>query len=104
MIATTVSTALVFVLAFASVAQAECSWVLWGTTVGAEATATAVSGHTTIADCQREQKKWEARIADQRKVELEAMKRGEIASSSLPTYFRCLPDTVDPRAPKGSGR
>ena len=59
-------------LASAATAYAECAWVLW---VGVQPS----DAFVTVAECKTEAKKAEA--------------KGWVA--------RCLPDTVDPRGPKG---
>jgi hypothetical protein len=72
-----------FVLASAATARAECAWVLWWAKGSGE-----LGSHLD----------WEPQSAYTRE---EACKRGLTGGRQLfPDYaFRCLPDTVDPRAP-----
>jgi hypothetical protein len=78
-------------------AWAECAWVLWAGTSGAGPASEpyrsivyfARGGHETRADCERDRQ--------------EQMKNLEQARAARGVML-CLPDTIDPRAPKGSGR
>jgi hypothetical protein len=78
-----------YLLASTATAYAECGWVLWEYTEeptrGAK-TYVPVAGKPTESECH-------------------ALRRG--AKRDSRGYFvndLCLPDTVDPRGPKGSGR
>jgi hypothetical protein len=71
-------------VAFAGSAAADCAWVLWSRVGG---TAYIVGAYPTRSDCYTEMT-----IQKQEK----PPSRGEVLS--------CLPDTVDPRGPKGGGR
>jgi hypothetical protein len=87
------------VLAFATSASAECAWVLW-----TETTIVGISGSTwalgdvfaTRAECDA----WRMRYfrAEQERRVREATTPG---GTTLSRNDRCLPDTVDPRGPKG---
>jgi hypothetical protein len=100
---------LTFMLAVPAHAGAECAWVLW------------VEGKETVEDIttaarweviQAAQSEKICETALQAKMNLE--KRDDVVSSnavrfrrgrSLMTFrYLCLPDTVDPRGPKGGGR
>jgi hypothetical protein len=97
--------AAVLTLAPMQAAWAECAWVLWGAELGGQAIA--VAGYKSIAECQREKKVWEARQDSRWPAALDAPRQGSHnppATVASPGSFRCLPDTIDPRGPKGRGR
>ena len=77
-----------------SVAHAECAWVLW---LGTGATYTpfgAYGGNTGEKEC----KEGVAQLmSDMRK---DAKQMGEFLKAS--SRYVCLPDTVEPRGPKGT--
>jgi hypothetical protein len=67
-------------------AEAECAWVLWAAPPGQvlppsdpSPVLSPMAAFRTLDECQREKEKREV-------------------------YTRCLPDTIDPRWPKGSNR
>lgn len=79
-------------LAIAASASAECAWVVWRAPLDAIAgqfmltAAVPVSAHVTEAACK----------------ETMATMNQELRQSGKPNaFFTCLPDTVDPREPKG---
>jgi hypothetical protein len=78
-------------LAIAGSASAECAWVLWSNNY-------AVDSYPTRSECREEaerrtQKHTEYMEKNPPKNTVEMLLRS--------TAFRCLPDTVDPRGPKG---
>jgi hypothetical protein len=80
-------------LASVASASAECAWVLWNEATDMQAqpiktTWTPLQGFVTSATCNAEATK--SRQQD---------KRG--TDSHMMRVLRCLPDTVDPREPKG---
>ena len=81
---------------FASPAAAECAWVLWSTamtkSIRYENTLPA-RGYKTRDECERE--------LDRRQGREEARRRED---PDTEYFFLCLPDTIDPRGPKGAGR
>jgi hypothetical protein len=92
-----------YLLTSAATAHAECAWVLWGNVEK--------GGHFTDGS------KWKALVAHRTQVACEQDRDGEQAKRRAleDTFlkatggtdvilFRCLPDTVDPRGPKGDGR
>jgi len=83
---------LALVLAFATSAHAECAWVLWGTEkkggMSYPEKAVPTGAFLTTEFCDRARKE----------VEEVGEARGR------PAYWFCLPDTIDPRGPKGDQR
>jgi hypothetical protein len=79
------------VLILATSASAECAWVLWG----------AQRPHEGTADARA----WWVLAAYPTKAECES-RRGAVhrRRTSEEASFECLPDTVDPRSPKGGTR
>jgi hypothetical protein len=74
-------------LTLATSASAECGWVLWVQAVASRSSVTvAFAGFPRWEDCDRE------RVTRQKPPQ----------GKDTPTaFFVCLPDTVDPRGPKG---
>src|SRR6266705_1691181 len=97
-----------YLLTSAATAYAECTWVLWDRDwipvpggVSEEKMWIVVSGHQNLPDCEVKRTKlakdleWMHKEYDKR--------TGAKASESEPYVpaLVCLPDTVDPRGPKG---
>ena len=82
-------------LTSAATAYAECAWVLWagGVKTSGEAVYAPIEGYPTRAECVKGRS---ASSVD----EVEQLKR-DIAGAGMKLAFTCLPDTVDPRGPKG---
>jgi hypothetical protein len=88
------------VLTFAPMqAWAECAWVLWqeqtvtGSTGVIQATRwSPIGGSSGIGPCGK------ALPPDSREP------RADATPGELVKQYRCLPDTIDPRGPKGGGR
>jgi hypothetical protein len=82
-------------LAVAATADAECAWVLWagGVKTSGEAVFVPIEGYPTKAECEKGRS---ASAVD----EVEQLKR-DVAGAGIKLAFTCLPDTVDPRGPKG---
>jgi hypothetical protein len=76
------------VLTVTTAAGAACAWVLWQETTYISAGYTAMLA-TTENDCNA------------RKVEYERRPRPETIDKNAGLRYVCLPDTVDPRGPKG---
>jgi hypothetical protein len=75
-------------------AWAECAWVLWVTGTDGSSTAAAPwNSYKSLQECKQDQQG-------------PAMKKilSENERKGLHLLPVCLPDTVDPRGPKGSGR
>ena len=80
-------------LASAATAGAECAWVLWATSGDA---ILPMDGFKTREECNADK----AARSDYMKKEIQAGRLD--ARREIPLL--CLPDTVDPRGPKGGGR
>ena len=82
-------------LTSAATASAECAWILWagGVKASGEAVYAPIEGYPTRAECMKGRT---ASSVD----EVEQLKR-DVAGAGMKLAFTCLPDTVDPRGPKG---
>ncbi|PYN94816.1 MAG: hypothetical protein DMD91_26785 [Candidatus Rokuibacteriota bacterium] len=81
-------------LGLARQAAAECAWVMWSTTIypSGNQVVSPFSSFTMKPDCD-EQARFRT-VAD----------TGWKSEPRTVTTYTCLPDTVDPRTPKGSAR
>jgi len=78
--------ALLILLLSATAAHAECAWVLWGQTVDPWNAVVSLSLGA-----------WRSR----EECEQERQKREQAPEELRMASYACLPDTIDPRAPKG---
>jgi hypothetical protein len=92
-LATTILAALLAVLTLVSSAWAGCAWVLWRVDHDVQRTLhVAFDAYETKQQCDVERQQLAEKAAD-------------VINRGGPFFgFICLPDTVDPRGPKGSGR
>ena len=79
--------------AFTTTASAECAWVLWFTSGRTTPISSPLEGFPTKTECEEVMVRSEWRVKDHKAKYLDDF-----------AFARCLPDTVDPRGPKGSGR
>ncbi len=92
-----------FALVVPVLAEATCAWVLWGNVeTGGHFTDgskwKALAAHQTQVACERDREQEKA----QRRALEDALLKSTGGTDVI--LFRCLPDTIDPRAPKGGGR
>jgi hypothetical protein len=82
-------------LALAATAHAECAWILWagGVKTSGETVFVPIEGYPAKGECEKGRS---ASAVD----EVEQLKR-DVAGAGMKLAFTCLPDTVDPRGPKG---
>ncbi len=79
-----------YLLTSAATASAECAWVLW---IRDPLGWSLISAVSTKEECNKAMERKSAQVRAGR----EALR---LPSTPLPDYY-CLPDTVDPRGPKG---
>ena len=76
------------VLTLATSASAECAWVVWGVKAEPNApggvVAIPLDSATSREGCEQQRLQWEAK------------------AKSKESHYICLPDTVDPRGPRGT--
>ena len=88
------------VLTSAAAANAECAWVLWHQ-MGSTAPGTPLEGHWKVLNSFQSAVECKAREARMTR-DLSAISATIGAGGHLYTNtYVCLPDTTDPRAPKG---
>ena len=90
------------VLAWATTAGAECAWVLWADHITPRDEHSIIAAYGTETLCKSSLPRVAADMAEARglKVVVNAQSHVIMGEGSL-FSLRCLPDTVDPRGPKG---
>ena len=83
------------VLALTPSASAECAWVLWNVALlSTRDSFEPVEAYTSKAECEDAKERFDARAKAQGlQIVTEKTVKG--------MFYRCLPETVDPRAPMG---
>jgi hypothetical protein len=86
-------------------AWAACAWVLWQEALSSSPFVRPLSAHDAQKDCYRERDDW---LASARKDGFSVTDTTVIGRNNegqpFTIMYRCLPDTIDPRGPKGAPR
>ena len=90
---------LAILLLFASSAAADCAWVLWQQ-INAEPSQP-MSGWPDAVSCRNQVRRAVDAFDSPLKKGPDSALLAAADGSKLLVTFRCLPDTIDPRAPKG---
>jgi hypothetical protein len=94
-----VSVSLLMLAMLAGSASAECAWVLWQQTL-TDAPGAPLDGFWTPRDSFTTNRPCASLVESMNAKGAPEGRRGPAGYRST-TFFVCLPDTVDPRAPKG---
>jgi len=100
--------ALLTLVVFAGSAAAECAWVLWQKAIPVNASLTPIGdpffyepkAFATKTECDRELRF----LAEADRYLMRSLVERGLPPPNPQLQFNCLPDTVDPREPKGGGR
>ena len=92
-------------------ASAECAWVLWIRTqvLGSATTMNVLGAHQALAECKNAEREsmaeWRTKFPGSKvTVKGETMhvwREENMVGTMITLDYYCLPDTVDPRGPKG---
>ncbi len=94
-----------YLLASAATATAECAWVFWMQTIAPTASWDLMGAHPTHSTCSQELVDYGGLMkADGYVISGDPQSGSRMVTARKGTervVLHCLPDTVDPRAPKG---
>ena len=84
-----------------NLAGAECSWVVWKQTIAPVQSWDILQAHPMLSACSEELARWTRTLKEAGYSVTPGARMITFNHKSDMGYMFCLPDTIDPRAPKG---